>query len=324
MIKPLIIRILNSIFIKRQILFIIFRSFKFYSEEMRFFIKNKSINLSRPLSEYDNKSVYIRKLAHVLERLLFEPFAYSSNSGETFSKTLEKLLLYSDESVSIKLKIWANRILREYKEKRSKETFCPILIDNITSPKSLINTDSLMMLIRQRRSRRIFLDVPLTDLEKNNITEAAQYAPSSCNRQTLDLIFVEDPELKQFVSSTIPGGYQFFHKAPCIMVLTSYIRDYRFPEDRVAPFVDGAAAIQNIYLVCETIGLGCCWGSYTSFGNIYCEPEVRKKLRIPDSHFIVGSLAIGKSDQFICHIPRDEPSTRYGTNYFRNKNYTSD
>ena len=164
------------------------------------------------------------------------------------------------------------------------------------------------------------MDISLTDDEKYIITEAAQYAPSSCNRQTLDLIFVEDSELKRFVSSTIPGGYQFFHKAPCILVLTSYISDYKYPEDRTSPFIDGAAAVQNIYLLCETMGLGCCWGSYTSFGNIYREQEVRERLGIPNTHFIVASLAIGKSDQFVCHIPRDDSINRYGTNYFRNKN----
>ena len=50
--------------------------------------------------------------------------------------------------------------------------------------------------------------------------------------------------------------------------------------------------------------LGCCWGSYTSFGNIYKEHEVRARLGIPDTHLIVASLAIGQSDQFVCEFAR--------------------
>lgn len=289
-------------------------------ERGNLFFRAKSINLSKPLFKYDNISVQIRKLTHHLERLLFEPLAYSPDSGERLSKELENLLQNLDNSVSKKLRAWSHRILREYKTKESKKSYCPVLVDDIKTPKSFVKTNALMMLIRQRRSRRIFMDIPLTDDEKYIITEAAQYAPSSCNRQTLDLIFVENLELKRFVSSTIPGGYQFFHKAPCIIVLTSYISDYKYPEDRTNPFIDGAAAVQNIYLLCETMGLGCCWGSYTSFGNIYQEQEVRERLGIPNTHFIVASLAIGKSDQFVCHIPRDDSIDRYGTNYFRNKN----
>jgi nitroreductase len=133
------------------------------------------------------------------------------------------------------------------------------------------------------------------------------------------LIFVEDRQLKEFVASTIPGGCQFFSQAPCILLLISDAGDYRYPEDRMVPFIEGAAAVQNIYLLCETMGLGCCWGSYTSFGSVARESQVRERLNIPDTHIIVASLAIGKSSQAVCEIPRDRPEDRFGNNYYGNK-----
>ena len=194
-----------------------------------------------------------------------------------------------------------------------------MLLEGTKRTQPPVTAEKIMKLIRQRRSRRVFIDTPLTDSEKKDICEAAQYAPSSCNRQTIYLIFVEEPRLKEFVASTVPGGLQFFSKAPSILILTSDAGDYRYPDDRTIAYIDGAAAIQNIYLLCETMGLGCCCGSYSSFGSISREKEVRKKLKIPKTHLIVGALAVGKSEQFVCEIPRELPETRYWIDYYGNR-----
>lgn len=76
----------------------------------------------------------------------------------------------------------------------------------------------------------------------------------------------------------------------------------------------GEAAMQNIYVICEAMGLGRFAGSYTSFGNGGPEAEVRVRLNISPTHIIVGSMAIGRSSQLVCDIPRDPPETRYGVN----------
>lgn len=110
---------------------------------------------------------------------------------------------------------------KEYHGEKNCDSLCPALFNDVRRKKSPVKTDELIGLIRQRRSIRVFLDVPLTENEKIMISEVAQHAPSSCNRQAVDLIFVADPELKQFVASTIAGGKQFLHNAPCIIVFVS-------------------------------------------------------------------------------------------------------
>ena len=268
----------------------------------------------------DNKRLLIKKRAHHLERFLFRPGAYSKELGERMADELERLLEESGEERSSELAKWAHRILHEFREGTPQgpdQCLCPLLKKETQRPESSVATTDLMTLMRRRRSRRVFADIPLTCEERIRIATVAQWTPSSCNRQTLELIFVEDPTLKALVASTVPGGHQFFQNAPCIIVVIADARDYRYPEDRMNPFAEGAAAIQNIYLLCETMKLGCCWGSYTSFGSVLRENEVREKLGIPPTHIIVGSLAIGKSEQAVCEIPRDHPETRYGINYFR-------
>jgi nitroreductase len=125
------------------------------------------------------------------------------------------------------------------------------------------------------------------------------------------LIFVEDPLLKDFIASTTQGGHQFFFNAPCILIFIADPRDYRFPDDRFNPFMEAGAAIQNVYLLCESIGLGCCWGSYTSFGSVENEKEVRRRLGIPAHCLILAAMALGASDQMVCEIPREKPESRY-------------
>ncbi|MFA5238583.1 MAG: nitroreductase family protein [Phycisphaerae bacterium] len=295
------------------------RAFRQYAQEIRYSIRAKKRYIRDGYLK-NNPSLFLRKKTHHLERCLFAPGLYSSDMAESAAKEIEKILTEGKELPSEQRK-WAQKILQEYKNRDTKNSsvFCPMLINNTARKQPAVTTENLMSLIRQRRSRRIFIDTPLTDSEKTAICQAAQYAPSSCNRQTLYLIFVEERELKNFVASTIPGGHQFFAQAPCILLLLSDAGDYRYPEDRMVPFIEGAAAVQNIYLLCETMGLGCCWGSYTSFGSVDREHQVRNRLKIPDTHLIVASLAIGKSNQFVCEIPRDLPENRFGNNHYGNK-----
>lgn len=262
----------------------------------------------------------IRKKAHHLEKYLFFPNEFDDNFGKICASALEKLLKNEGQKDAPEV-IWAQKILSEYKNRQIGGRFgCPKLSGNIKREmNSEISTQSLMKLLRERRSRRIFKQTTLSQEQKEKICEAAGYAPSSCNRQTIEMIFVEESELKKFIASTIPGGKEFFNYAPVIIIFISKAGDYKYPEDRAMPFIDSAAAIENINLICETMGLGCCWGSYSSFGSILKEKKVRQRLKIPKEYLIVGSLAIGESDQNVCPIPRSKPADRYHNNQYRKK-----
>jgi len=286
-----------------------------YIKEMLFFLKAKRLYLDNNYPK-SNPALFLRKKAHHLERYLFMPKAYSETFGTNVFEQLNNVISSENNLPKNQLK-WANKIIEEFKNSTNeKNTACPMLLNEIHRNKPPIETEQFQKLIRVRRSRRIFENIPLTHEEKKMINEAAQQIPSSCNRQTLYLIFVEDPLLKKFVSDTIPGGHQFFFQAPCVLLLLSDAGDYRYPDDRMVPYIEGACAVQNIYLLCETMELGCCWGSYTSFGSVKKEQEVRRRLNIPHTFLIVASLAIGKSRQFVCNIPRDKPENRYWTNHY--------
>ena len=293
---------------------ILFRLMRQYFREILYFLRAKGPYLR---DAGFNPSMLLRKRTHHLERYLFSPGSYDPDFPRGVHADIMKEMDKGNR-IPPAQRMWAKKIVKEYEEGQLKsgETFCPMLANEVERKPSEISKEAMMKLLKERRSRRIFKDEPLTEAEKTAICEAAQYAPSSCNRQSLYLIFVEERDLREFIASTVPGGHQFFSDAPCILIVVSDAGDYRYPDERVCPYIDGAAAVENIYLLCETMGLGCCWGSYTSFGSIMREREVRRRLRIPDSHLIVASLALGRSTQAVCEIPRDEPSNRYWSNAY--------
>lgn len=314
----LLARLRRARWLASVLLPMVWRALGCFWAEMRYYLPAKKAILTRGRGGGDNPGMVLRKRAHNLERFVFDPGAYAPAYGAEAAADLRALLERHPE-LPRRQRAWAERVLADYQRPEQGGTRCRMLIEGAPRPSSPLAPDEFMRLLRARRSRRFFSGEPLTPEHRRQLTEAAQLAPSSCNRQSLELIFVEEADLRGLVASSVPGGRQFFERAPCILVLVSDGRDYRYPDDRMTPFIDGAAAMENLYLMCEVLGLGCCWGSYTSLGNIAGEKAVRRRLGIPESHLIVGALAVGPSDQFVCEIPRDPVELRMGLNRFRGK-----
>ena len=283
----------------------------FYFQEFSYFSNAKKKNI--------DPGLLIRKRAHHLERILFHNNLYNKEFKENVVKELEALLGNNLSLANEGYYKWARRLLEEYKTGSFLQT-CPNLL-NHKAPllDKEITIDNVLSLIRNRRTSRIFLNEPLTKEQRENIVEAGLHAPSSCNRQTLSFIFIEDAKVKRFIASTVSGGKQFFASAPALLVVISYAVDFRFPEERHAPWIESAASVENILLACQAMGLGCCWGYYNSFGGMEKKREVRKILEIPEEYVITACLAIGKQGQNVCYIPRDNFKNRLFINKFKHQ-----
>jgi nitroreductase/ferredoxin len=72
---------------------------------------------------------------------------------------------------------------------------------------SAVKTEDFVKLMRERRSHRLFLNkkIPRTDLER--IVDAVRYAPTGHNDQTVELIFVEDPQKRKTLSNLAVDYY---------------------------------------------------------------------------------------------------------------------
>lgn len=87
------------------------------------------------------------------------------------------------------------------------------------------------------------------------ILEAAQMAPSACNKQNWQFIIIEDDSLKQ---KLVKMGAAIFIKNAPVGILVLY--DNRTQNIEYSDHIQsGAAAIQNMLIAASDLGIGACW-----------------------------------------------------------------
>ncbi len=138
--------------------------------------------------------------------------------------------------------------------------------------------------------------VPESDLEI--IARAGIDAPSGCNKQTTDMIVVNDPAVLGDIKAVLDPPVA--QTAPAmIVVLTRRINAYR---DRCFAIQDYSAAIENMLLAIVELGYQSCWyeGHITDEDRI-CD-KIASILGVPDEYDVVCILPVGKAlDDF--HAP---------------------
>ena len=132
---------------------------------------------------------------------------------------------------------------------------------------------------------------PRKDLEA--IATAGISAPSGCNKQTTDLIIVDDIDVLNNVKSLIDPPIA--QSAPAmIVVLSKRINAYR---DKCFAIQDYSAAIENMLLAAVELGYQSCWyeGHITDDDRI-CD-KIASLLGVPDDMDVVCILPVGKASE---------------------------
>ena len=167
----------------------------------------------------------------------------------------------------------------------------------VMSLKSAINT------IAERHSYRgEFLQEEVPEKDLITIARAGIDAPSGCNKQTTDVVIVNDPELLAAVKAQIVPAVAMTAPA-MIVVLTKRINAYR---DKCFAVQDYSAAIENMLLAITELGYQSCWyeGHITDDDRI-CD-KIAAVLDIPEEYDVVCILPVGKAkDDF--HAPSKKP-----------------
>ena len=130
--------------------------------------------------------------------------------------------------------------------------------------------DALECILSRRSYRGAYLNdsVPREDLE--TILQAGLAAPSGCNRQTVSLIAVDDPEILQSLKAIVSPAVG--ETAPAmICVLT---RQIPANGGRIYSKQDYGAAIENMLLAIVALGYESCWVE----GKITGEDRLGRKM----------------------------------------------
>ena len=157
----------------------------------------------------------------------------------------------------------------------------------VMSLKSAINT------ISERHSYRgKFLQEAVPEEDLIRIARAGVDAPSGCNKQTTDVIVINDPETLAKVKAQIEPPVAATAPA-MIVVLTRRINAYR---DQCFDVQDYSAAIENMLLAIVELGYQSCWyeGHITDDDRI-CD-KIASVLGVPDGYDVVCVLPVRKAE----------------------------
>ena len=79
-------------------------------------------------------------------------------------------------------------------------------------------------------------------------------------------------------------NFHIFHTAPTVIIVSAR-------KDAVSPLPDACAAIENMLIAAESLGLGACWIGFAKF--YFSSPERDRKFGIPEGYEVHYGVALG-------------------------------
>lgn len=154
----------------------------------------------------------------------------------------------------------------------------------------LTEKNEVISTILDRKSVRQFLDKPIEETKIELIIRAGMSAPSARNRQPWKFFAVDDKDLLSELAEGLPYA-KMLADAPLGIVVCGDIRD---KEDITAQnfwVQDCAAAVENILIAVEALGLGAVWTA------CYPKPErvevPQKVLNMPEGIIPLCVIPVG-------------------------------
>lgn len=134
---------------------------------------------------------------------------------------------------------------------------------------------AIIKVISQRKSRRVFKKKANDEIIEH-LKVIANLAPSSCNRRG---VYIK--EASDRLIGLLVGGKGWADKGK-VLAFYADMDCYKSPyEKEFMPYLDTGFMAQNIYLVCEVLGIGCC----------FINPNTHNKYK--SKHRLCGAISIG-------------------------------
>ena len=162
-------------------------------------------------------------------------------------------------------------------------------------------TNEVLDAIKSRRSIRKYCSQQIKDEEVEMILEAGRYAPSANNEQPWHFTVIQNPEMLQIINTVALKGmlqsdlewhrnmaansaFRVTYDAPTLIVVSGRI-------DAIAPAVDCAAAMENMLVGAQSLGVGSVWLGLVRF--FFADAGELAKLGIPAGYKPFYSAAFG-------------------------------
>ena len=187
--------------------------------------------------------------------------------------------------------------------------------------------DTLLEIVRSRRSIRRYRPDPVQRDMIDRLLEAATWAPSAHNRQPWRFAVITSLETRRRLATAmgdrlradrsrdgdppdaierdVKRSYERIVNAPLVIAVCLSMRDMdRYPDERrvsaerTMAVQSVAMAVQNMLLTAHALGLGACW----MCAPLFCPDTVREVLVLPGDWEAQALITVG--------VPADEGKSR--------------
>ena len=153
--------------------------------------------------------------------------------------------------------------------------------------------------IKDRRSIRKYKTTPVSDMDLEEVLEAARWAPSWANTQCWEFVVVRETAVKSKLAETLPSGNparSSFNEAPVVIVAcaqlskSGYFKGKAVTDKEDWCMFDVALAMQNLTLAAHAKGLG------TVHVGFFDAKAVSQILGVPEGVVVVEMTPLGYPD----------------------------
>jgi nitroreductase len=152
----------------------------------------------------------------------------------------------------------------------------------------------LLDIIKKRRSIRKFKNVLIEKDKLVKVLEAAHWAPTAGNLQSWKFIIVKDKKAREQVAEAA-FNQMWLTEAPVLIVVSAFTdkisRYYGVRGERLYAVQECAAAMENMILEAESLGLATCWV------GAFDEQAIKRMLDIPGNLRPQAIIALGYADE---------------------------
>jgi nitroreductase/Pyruvate/2-oxoacid:ferredoxin oxidoreductase delta subunit len=215
-----------------------------------------------------------------------------------------------------------------------------------------VSPEALELLLRERRSVRIYTHDPVPEEALQKILDAGRYAPTGSNSQNVHYVVLKSPDrvtelqkktirFYEKILSRIRGRFGMFllflfagrktaeYLRESLPKMEYAIGQMKLGKDRLfyhAPVVilthaeswdtsssfNCSVALYNCSLMAHTLGLGCCFNGFL-VNAVNRAPRIKGWLGIPVDHKCYSAMTLGFPDaKYLRLVHRHPPKVRFG------------
>ncbi len=221
---------------------------RLYREEFEYF---ESIRKSHS-TDQKYYFAHLRKNTHILEKAVISGNKNSIVKKKEHIKRLLHKIDDSEQKYEYQQIRWVKEVMNAAEKNNTN-----IVVNGKNADYG--KTNDLEKALYNRRSIREYTDQEIPKEEIYKILDSGLWAPSGCNKQPIEYLFITAKDDIRFCKNLAGEGSYFPMRAKFVVIILVDTRSYTLPIERHMVYLDAGACIQNILIMSYKYGVGTCW-----------------------------------------------------------------